>query len=45
MEPKWLNWAKQLQSLAQAGLTYSRDKIRAPFWKKIIGMESYEESG
>lgn len=26
MEPKWLEWAKQLQSIAQAGLTYSKDK-------------------
>ncbi|USK74335.1 NUDIX hydrolase [Peribacillus frigoritolerans] len=25
MEPKWLEWAKQLQSIAQAGLTYSKD--------------------
>ncbi|MCA1063813.1 NUDIX hydrolase [Rossellomorea sp. AcN35-11] len=25
MEPKWLDWAKQLQSIAQAGLTYSND--------------------
>src|SRR5699024_40279 len=24
--PKWLEWAKQLQSIAQAGLTYSKDK-------------------
>lgn len=25
MEPKWLDWAKQLQSISQAGLTYSND--------------------
>ncbi|TLS50781.1 NUDIX hydrolase [Paenibacillus antri] len=25
MDPKWLEWAKQLQSIAQAGLTYSKD--------------------
>jgi ADP-ribose pyrophosphatase YjhB (NUDIX family) len=25
VEPKWLEWAKQLQSIAQAGLTYSKD--------------------
>ncbi|MGX6445222.1 NUDIX hydrolase [Neobacillus sp. K501] len=25
MEPKWLDWAKQLQAIAQAGLTYSKD--------------------
>lgn len=26
MEKKWLYWAKELQSIAQAGLTYSKDK-------------------
>jgi ADP-ribose pyrophosphatase len=26
MEEKWLYWAKRLQSIAQAGLEYSRDK-------------------
>lgn len=25
-EPKWLEWAKKLQGIAQAGLTYSKDK-------------------
>jgi ADP-ribose pyrophosphatase YjhB (NUDIX family) len=25
MEPKWLDWAKQLQAISQAGLTYSKD--------------------
>lgn len=25
VEPRWLHWAKQLQSIAQAGLTYSKD--------------------
>jgi ADP-ribose pyrophosphatase YjhB (NUDIX family) len=25
VEPKWLEWAKQLQSIAQVGLTYSKD--------------------
>ncbi len=25
MDVKWLDWAKQLQSIAQAGLTYSKD--------------------
>ncbi len=25
MEPSWLAWAKQLQTIAQAGLTYSKD--------------------
>ena len=25
MNDKWLNWAVKIQSIAQAGLTYSRD--------------------
>lgn len=25
MKPQWLNWAKQLQTMAQTGLTYARD--------------------
>src|SRR5689334_15833273 len=25
MEPKWLEWAKELQAIAQIGLTYSSD--------------------
>lgn len=25
MEPKWLDWAKQIQAIAQTGLTYVRD--------------------
>ncbi|MCZ8523963.1 MULTISPECIES: NUDIX hydrolase [Paenibacillus] len=25
MEPQWLTWAKQIQSIAQAGLAYSKD--------------------
>ncbi|AZB42671.1 NUDIX domain-containing protein [Bacillus sp. FJAT-42376] len=25
MEPKWLTWAKEIQSLSQAGLAYSKD--------------------
>lgn len=25
MEEKWLTWAKELQALAQAGLTYGKD--------------------
>lgn len=34
MNDKWLNWAVKIQSIAQAGLTYSRD----PYDK-----ERYEE--
>ena len=26
MEPKWLIWAREIQSIARAGLTYSKDK-------------------
>lgn len=26
MNPKWLEWSKELQAIAQAGLTYSKDK-------------------
>ncbi len=33
MEPKWLEWAKELQSIAQTGLTYSKD---------IYDLERYE---
>ncbi|EIW18586.1 MULTISPECIES: NUDIX hydrolase N-terminal domain-containing protein [Pelosinus] len=35
MKPKWLNWAKQLQSLAQAGLTYSKDKYDIERFQQI----------
>jgi ADP-ribose pyrophosphatase YjhB (NUDIX family) len=35
MEPKWLSWAKQLQSIAQAGLTYSRDKYDMERFQQI----------
>ncbi|MDQ0200388.1 NUDIX hydrolase [Neobacillus ginsengisoli] len=34
MEPKWLDWAKQLQSIAQAGLAYSKD---------VYDLERFEE--
>lgn len=35
MEPKWLTWAKQLQSIAQAGLTYSKDKYDIERFQQI----------
>lgn len=35
MEPKWLEWVKQLQSIAQAGLTYSNDKYDLERFKLI----------
>ena len=33
MEIKWLNWANELQAIAQIGLTYSKD---------IFDLERYE---
>ena len=35
MEPKWLSWARQLQSIAQAGLTYSKDKYDIERFQQI----------
>lgn len=35
VEPKWLEWAKQLQSIAQAGLAYSNDKFDVERFKLI----------
>ncbi|WP_141432594.1 NUDIX hydrolase [Bacillus sp. 03113] len=35
MEPKWLSWAKQLQSIAQAGLEYSKDKYDIERFQQI----------
>ncbi|MYL61079.1 ADP-ribose pyrophosphatase, partial [Virgibacillus halodenitrificans] len=34
MSDKWLEWAKRIQSLSQAGLTFSKD---------IYDIERYEE--
>lgn len=34
MEPKWLEWTKQLQAIAQVGLTYSKD---------VYDLERFEE--
>ena len=34
MEPKWLEWAKQIQAIAQTGLTYAKD---------VYDIERYEE--
>ncbi|WP_346206523.1 NUDIX hydrolase [Caldifermentibacillus hisashii] len=41
MEPKWLEWAKEQQSIAQAGLTYSRDVYDLERFEQIreISME------
>ncbi|WP_026905875.1 NUDIX hydrolase [Paucisalibacillus globulus] len=35
MEPNWLTWAKELQSIAQAGLTYSKDKFDIERFEQI----------
>ncbi|MDF2880706.1 MAG: hypothetical protein K0R54_1263 [Clostridiaceae bacterium] len=35
MEQKWLIWAKQLQSIAQAGLEYSKDKYDLERFQQI----------
>ena len=35
MEPKWISWAKQLQSIAQAGLAYSKDKYDMERFQQI----------
>ena len=35
MEPKWLSWARQLQSIAQAWLTYSKDKYDIERFQQI----------
>lgn len=40
MEPKWLEWAKQLQSIAQAGLTYSKDKYDLERFEMIRNLSS-----
>ncbi|GIO25901.1 NUDIX hydrolase [Ornithinibacillus bavariensis] len=35
MEPNWLKWAKELQAIAQAGLTYSKDKYDLERFEEI----------
>ncbi len=35
MTPKWLEWAGRLQSIAQAGLTYSTDKYDLERFEQI----------
>ena len=34
-EEKWLNWAIELQSLAQAGLSYGKDKFDIERFERI----------
>jgi hypothetical protein len=35
VESKWLEYAKKLQSIAQAGLTYSKDKFDIERFEQI----------
>ncbi len=35
MEPKWFEWATRLQSIAQAGLTFSKDKYDLERFEQI----------
>lgn len=45
MEDKWLAWAKQLQSIAQAGLTYSKDSYDLERFQQIRDMSVEIMSG
>ena len=36
MESKWLTWAKELQSIAQAGEHYSKDKFQQMYRMHIF---------
>lgn len=40
MEPKWLSWAKELQSIAQAGLAYSKDKYDLERFEQIRNLSA-----
>ncbi len=35
MDPKWLQWAKQLQAIAQTGLTYTQDPFDAERYEAL----------
>jgi hypothetical protein len=36
MSDKWLQWASELQSIAQAGLTFSSDRYDLDRYEKIL---------
>jgi ADP-ribose pyrophosphatase YjhB (NUDIX family) len=38
MDPQWLHWAKQLQTMAQTGLTYAKDPYDIARYKSISEM-------
>lgn len=49
-EPNWLNWAKRLQSLAQQGLTYTKDKYELDRYQQLRDlsveiMNEYTDAG
>ncbi len=40
MDPKWLAWAKELQALAQTGLTYARDPYDIARYERVRTLAS-----
>ncbi len=40
MDPKWLAWAKELQALAQTGLTYARDPYDIARYERVRSLAS-----
>ncbi|MGZ9586731.1 NUDIX hydrolase [Paenibacillus marinisediminis] len=38
MDPKWLTWAKQIQAIAQTGLTYTKDVYDAERYEELRQM-------
>jgi ADP-ribose pyrophosphatase YjhB (NUDIX family) len=44
-DPRWLRWARELQALAQAGLTFSRDKYDLERYRRLrqIASELFEQ--
>ncbi len=35
MEPKWLDWARRLQAVAQSGLTYTREEFERERYEEV----------
>ena len=44
-EQKWLDWAIELQSLAQAGLAYGKDKFDIERFERIREIRRVMENG
>jgi ADP-ribose pyrophosphatase YjhB (NUDIX family) len=40
VEPKWLQWARRLQSLAQAGLAFSKDEYDLDRFKRVLSLSA-----